>query len=146
MRASIIIVVVIGLAAGVWILREQTMTVHQPVPAESSLDVAIVSDTREAQDPAESLTRAHVEACVAESVPDANIVSFVDVAPVDDIDANAEPGRVHGYRFTLRPGADPPDRDQLHGCLEDLRIRHLQVRVEEMIMRGPDGIIQERDT
>lgn len=141
MRGPVLVVVLVALAAGVWVLREQTMTVHQPVPEDSSLQLLVLADGRTDQDPVVPMTRAQVELCTAESIPGTVLSSF---AQVDHPEAAG--GEVTALAFTLRPGADPPDRDQLHGCLEDLRVRHLRLEVEQMTYREAGQIVEERDT
>lgn len=139
MRSTATLLVVLALAAGVWGLRATTMSRHRPVPTDSSLELHVGAETRDPDDPVDALTRAHVSLCTAEAIPSSDVVAFAPATP-------AEPGEgAHAYTVRLRPGADAPDRDQLHGCLEDLRVRHLRLEVESMTYRDATTTL-ERDT
>ena len=144
MRRSLLVVLVVLLGVGIWVLRAQTMTVHAEVPDDSSLEVVVLADARTAGEPIEQLARAHTEVCVAESVPGATVAAFEATQHPDEHELRPA-GRVEAYRIELQPGADAPDRDQLHGCLEDLRVRHLRLEVEAMTQREGDRVI-DRET
>lgn len=147
MSRAVVVVFVVAVLAGVWGLRAAFMARPSPVPEASSLDVVVVADTRVDGDPTASLARAHVDLCVAESSP------HVTHSGLDVI----EPGSTEGigvvvgpeervFRFTTRPGLDRPDRDQLHGCLEDLRVRHLRMEVVRMRLTVEGEVVAERGT
>jgi hypothetical protein len=119
-----VIVTVLLLGVGILALRQTTMSVHGDVPTDSHLDVWISADTLVPEDPATRLARSQVDLCTAEAVPFSDLTSFLGTEAVSD---PAE--QLPVYRFRLQPGADEPDRAQLRGCLEDLRIRHLRLNV-----------------
>lgn len=112
------------LGIGSFFLRQATMSVHRDVPDDSHLDVWVSGDTLVEEDPATRLTRSQVSLCTAEAVPFSELTAF------EQTDAVSDPvPELPVYRFRIEPGADDPDRDQLRGCLEDLRIRHLRLNV-----------------
>lgn len=112
------------LGIGILALRQTTMSVHEDIPEASHLDVWVSADTLVEVDPPRRLARSQVDLCTAEAVPFSDLVAF---EPTDTV---ADPaGDLPVFRFRLEPGADDPDRDQLRGCLEDLRIRHLRLNV-----------------
>ena len=124
MRRVVVAVFVVALGVGIFALRETTMSVHRSVPDASHLDVWVSGDTLVEADPATRLTRSQVEMCTAEAIP------FSDLTAFEQTDAVSDPSpELPVYRFRVEPGADDPDRAQLRGCLEDLRIRHLRVNV-----------------
>ena len=116
---------VVLLGVGIYFLRESTMSVHRDVPDASHLDVWVSGDTLVAEDPASRLTRSHVELCTAEAVPFSDLIAFEETEAV----SGDPPAELPVFRFRLEPGADDPDRAQLRGCLEDLRVRHLRLNV-----------------
>lgn len=144
MSRGVLALVIVALLGGVWYLRGQIMTVHTAVPTDSELEVVIVADARTQDDPMQRLARSQVELCTAESVPDSEVVVLEPTTAPESTGVPDDPQRA-AYRFVLRPGADAPDRDQLHGCLEDLQVRHLRLEVIAMTYRG-DGVTIERDT
>lgn len=137
---TIAFVVLLGL--GIWGLRATTMSVHEPVPPDSALTVHVRADTLVPADPVDRLTRAQVDLCVAEAIP------FVDIVALERVERVDGGGGVDlpDYRFTTRPGADAPDRDQLRGCLEDLRLRHLRLSVVGMTMQADGGVAVQDGT
>ncbi len=122
-RIAVAITVVL-LGVGIFALRETTMSVHTDIPDASHLDVWVSTDTLVEEDPHIRLTRSQVDLCAAEAVP------FSDLTVFEPTRAVADPGaELPVFRFRLEPGADEPDRAQLRGCLEDLRVRHLRLNV-----------------
>lgn len=115
---------VVLLGVGIFFLREATMSVHRDVPDASHLDVWVSGDTLVEEDPALRLTRSHVSLCAAEAVPFSELTAFEETDAVSDPAAE-----LPVFRFRIEPGADDPDRAQLRGCLEDLRVRHLRLNV-----------------
>lgn len=125
--------VVVVLGVGVVVLRQTTMSVHTEVPDDSHLDVFVSADTLVEADPARRLTQSQVGLCTAEAVPFSDLTSFQPTAAVSD-----PAGGLPVFRFRLEPGVDDPDRAQLRGCLEDLRVRHLRLNVlgQHQVVRG----------
>ena len=124
MNRIIVAVTVVVLGVGIFVLRETTMSVHRDVPDASHLDVWVSGDSLVKEDPTPRLTRAHVSLCAAEAVPFSELTAFEKAYGVAD-PATGLPV----FRFRIEPGADDPDRAQLRGCLEDLRVRHLRLNV-----------------
>ncbi|MGI8759619.1 MAG: hypothetical protein ACR2K0_09980 [Acidimicrobiales bacterium] len=107
------------LIIAVVVLREQTMTRHEPGVAGTATEVVVRATTRNAEPMATNaeLTEALVSTCRLE----------VAAEPVSDLErVSAED---HRYRLVLAPALDEFDQRQLHGCLEDAGISHLQVKV-----------------
>lgn len=124
MNRIVVAIVVVVLGVGIFVLRETTMSVHRDVPDASHLDVWVSGDTLVQEDPAYRLTRSHVALCTAEAIP------FSDLTAFEQTDAISDPAAdLPVFRFRVEPGADDPDRAQLRGCLEDLRVRHLRLNV-----------------
>ena len=114
---------VVLLGVGIFFLRETTMSVHREIPESSHLDVFVTADTYTVDDPAKRLTRAHVDLCTAEAFPTSRLLAFEQTPATEDDPV---------YRFRVEPGLDEPDRAQLRGCLEDLRVGHLRLDVQGM--------------
>ena len=84
-----------------------------------------------------TLTRAKIDMCVIESVPGARVVDLqeLDLAGIREVAPQTPDGPRHGgYRATMEPAADEPDRAQLRRCLEDVFVRHLRLDVHQMVM------------
>ena len=116
MVAAVVVVV------GVVLLREQTMTRHQPGVPGTATEVIVSAATRN-NEPASTvaeLTQALVSTCRLE----------VDAEPVSDLERLSRGD--HRYRLMLAPALDEFDERQLHGCLEDARINHLQLKVTQL--------------
>ena len=115
MVAAVVVVV------GVVLLREQTMTRHQPGVPGTATEVIVNAASRN-NEPASTvaeLTQALVSTCRLE----------VDAEPVSDLERLSSD---HRYRLVLAPALDEFDQRQLHGCLEDARINHLQLKVTQL--------------
>lgn len=116
MVAAIVVVV------GVVLLREQTMTRHQPGVPGTATEVIVSAATRN-NEPASTvteLTQALVSTCRLE----------VDAEPISELERLSSED--HRYRLVLAPALDEFDERQLHGCLEDARINHLQLKVTRL--------------
>ncbi|HEV2810574.1 MAG TPA: hypothetical protein VGV93_09300 [Acidimicrobiales bacterium] len=116
MVAAVVVVV------GVVLLREQTMTRHQPGVPGTATEVIVSAATRNAE-PASTvteLTQALVSTCRLE----------VDAEPISELERLSSKDR--RYRLVLAPALDEFDERQLHGCLEDARINHLQLKVTRL--------------
>lgn len=133
MNSLAVAATVVLLGVGIFILREQTMSVHEDIPHDSVLEVVVSADGLVEEDPVPRLTEAQVELCVAEAVPFSSMTGFEPTTAVSDPTAE-----LPVFRFTVEPGADEPDRAQLRGCLEDLRVRHLRLNVlgQHMVVEG----------
>lgn len=116
MVAAVVVVV------GVVLLREQTMTRHQPGVPGTATEVIVNAASRN-NEPASTvaeLTQALVSTCRLE----------VDAEPVSGLERLSS--EHHRYRLVLAPALDEFDQRQLHGCLEDARINHLQLKVTQL--------------
>lgn len=119
MSRNVVAAVVAALMViGVLVLRERTMTRHEPrVPGTATEIVVEAATNARAASTTTEFTRALIGICRLEV--DAELVS--------------EPERVsdqhHRYRLVLAPALDEFDERQIHGCLEDARVNHLQLEV-----------------
>lgn len=95
------------------------MTRHEPGIPGTATEVVLRAfvDNPEPSATTTELTQALVLMCRLE----------VDAVPVSDLERiSVEHDR---YRFMLAPALDEFDARQLHGCLEDAQISHLQLEV-----------------
>lgn len=113
-------VAVVALAGGIYALRAATMSTHTASPPGSRTEVVLDVSIRDAEPAADrdEMAEALVLGCRLE-------VSAELVGGVRHLGTNR-------YEFSLTPALDESDRRQLHGCLEDLRIDHLQAGVEHL--------------
>lgn len=116
------IVAAVAVVVGVVLLREQTMTRHQPGVPGTATEVIVSAATRnnEAASTVTELTHALVSTCRLE----------VDAEPISELERLSSED--HRYRLVLAPALDEFDERQLHGCLEDARINHLQLKVTRL--------------
>jgi len=122
--SRLVAALVVGLAALVVVilLRQETMSVHTLGPPGSSTVVVVEASARfqRAASTTASLARAQIALCRTE---------------VHDV--TTDPEVIHElpatFAFRLHPALDEADRRQLHGCLEDARIDHLQMSVVRMV-------------
>lgn len=107
--------------ASVIALRQATMSVHHPAPPGSSTTVVVSASTknREPTTSVVAMARAHIALCRLE-VHDETVVPEL------------QPLQGGAFEFRLEPALDDSDLRQLHGCLEDALIDHLQLTVERM--------------
>lgn len=126
MRWIAVLVGVALLAAGIVLLREETMSTHVEGRPGSRTAVVIVADTTNAERSSteRELAYALVVTCRLEVVAELTEDVLEEVRP-------------HVYRFALTPALDESDEDQLVGCLEDMRIDHLQLEVVEIDHLSP---------
>lgn len=112
-------VVAAALVAGVLVLRERTMTRHEPGVPGTATEVVVHAATRNAGPGVSTteLTRALMLTCRLEV--EAEPVGNLERVAVDD----------HRYRLVLAPALDEFDERQLHGCLEDATMNYLQLEV-----------------
>jgi hypothetical protein len=118
-------VLVAGMVIGVLVMREALETRHEVMPPGSHLVVDASASVRGPREHAPSLARGLVAACIVEAATDSQVVRFTWQGK----------GR---FRFVAQPALDEPDRRQLQGCLEDLRVPRLLVSVHDMAVdRAP---------
>jgi hypothetical protein len=115
--------VVALLVAGVLAMREALETRHEVMPPGSHLVVDASASVRGPAEHAPSMARGLVAACIVEAATEAEVVEF------------GWQGRGR-FRFVTQPALDEPDRRQLNGCLEDLRVPRLLVSVHDMTVEG----------
>lgn len=102
-------------AAGIFVLRDAVGSRTTPVDERRDLAVQVRAHVgREPSGLVDDMAAALMGVCRLE-------VNRALVA-VSRIDADE-------FRFVLRPTLNESDRRQLHGCLEDSRIQHLQLDV-----------------
>jgi hypothetical protein len=111
---------VVAVLVGIVLLRQETMSVHQPAPPGSSTRVVVTGiNNAPSRASVAARTRAQVALCRLEVHDE---TSEPVLRPLDE----------DTFEFGLRPALDESDRRQLHGCLEDALVDHLQLRVERM--------------
>ena len=119
---------VVGLALGlgaVLALREATLSTHQAVPPDSSVEFVVHSRVnRGERSSLDTMTESLVRLCELEVAPEID-------GPVEDLGDDR-------FRFVLRPALDDTDRTQFRGCVEDWKIDNLLVDVESMVETPPD--------
>ncbi|MGH9264053.1 MAG: hypothetical protein ACRD1D_05120 [Acidimicrobiales bacterium] len=108
--------VMIGVS-GALALRSATLTVHQPVPPGSQIELVLDARTRggEHGQTLPEMVQAQVLLCRLE-------VSSDLVGDIEEVAA----GR---YRAVLAPSMDDSNRRQFRGCLEDWVIDHVRLDV-----------------
>lgn len=114
--ASAVLLVLVGLG----IARLADATVSRDTPVDERLDLSVVVRATTVDEPAQAvdeLTAALVAVCRTDV--------GAELAGFSRLDADE-------FRFVLSPTLDESDRDQLHGCLEDARVQHLQLDVLAM--------------
>jgi hypothetical protein len=113
----------VGLTIGVVLviaLREATLSTHQPVPANSRIEVVVTARTRGAE-PGHTL----------DEMVEAQLLSCrfqVNSNVVGDIEQQGN-GR---YRAVFTPTLDETNRRQFRGCLNDWMIDHFRMHVVRM--------------
>ena len=119
-------VLVLFIGGFVWFLRSQTMSTDTPESATGFTEVVVRARTR--GEPLASvlpLTRAQVDVCRIKV--DSNLVQtgFREIA-------------TRTFRFVVTPALNESDQVELAGCLQDLRIQHLQLQVVRLApVAGP---------
>ena len=125
-RVGRLVLGAVGLVLGglaVVALREATLSTHQPVAADSQVEVVVEveSEHRERGQSEDELIEALVLTCRLEVNSD--LVGEIEALPerADDDDAL--------FRAVLQPAMDQTNRRQFRGCLEDWTIDQLLVDV-----------------
>ncbi len=131
LRAVAALVGVMVLGAGVYLLRESTISRHSVQDSTSRLEVLIDADLKGAE-PGQTVAeyaQAKVFACRTE-------VALADpVGPFTPVTRDGE----SLFRFVLQPSLDETDRRQFRGCMEDWNMDHVQVDVVSMVELSPAG-------
>ena len=116
MKRLLTVVAALGCALAIILLREQTMSRHvQPAP-DSRSEVVVHVSTHGPERAPEDRAQALVGVCQLE----------VESALVDGSLRAVGDG---DYSFAVQPALDASDQRQLHGCLEDAIVDHVQARV-----------------
>lgn len=133
MNRIAVVATLVLVGVGVVGLRQATMSVHTEIPGDSHLDVFVSADTLVEDDPPQRLARSQVSLCAAEANPTSAVTTFEPTEAVRD-----PAPELPVFQLRLEPGLDEPDRAQLRGCLEDLRVRHLRLNVlgEHQVVAG----------
>lgn len=115
------VVVLLGVVAfGVQRLALATMSRDVPTDPGSRTEVVVEADAvREPHYGLLEMTRALFMACRLQVTVDLVEQAFERVSP-------------SAFRFVVQPALNESDRRQLHGCLEDARLEHLQLDVLAM--------------
>ena len=117
MKAAAAALAVVVLVAVVLVVREQTMSRHDTDPGSGTLEVVFELEENQATATRLQAAEALVRTCALEVGG-----SFVpgSLAAVDAGDR---------LRAQIAPMLDETDRAQLHGCLEDMWIDHVEADV-----------------
>lgn len=120
MRFVAVAVGIIGLVVAVVLLRDATLSTHQPVDPDSRIELIIKVSTRDGEQgqTVEEMAQAQLLTCRLEVGSD----------PVGPLESLGE-GRV---RVVLAPSMDSTDQRQFRGCLEDWTIDHVRTDVERL--------------
>ncbi|MDX2381242.1 MAG: hypothetical protein QNM02_15955 [Acidimicrobiia bacterium] len=118
-----IVAVLVGVGA-VLLLRDATLSTHQPVDPDSQIELVLHVSTRggEAGQTLAEMAEAQVLTCRLE-------VNSDPVTPLEDLGD----GR---FRVVLAPSMDKTDQRQFRGCLEDWTIDHVRSDVERLAEIG----------
>lgn len=101
-------------------LAEATMSKKSPVPRGSRLEVVLNAETsHEPKNTAAEMARTLFAGCRLQ------VPARVAESGFEELGGNR-------FRFVLEPTLNDSDRRQLHGCLEDARLQHLQADVLSM--------------
>jgi hypothetical protein len=124
MRFAAVAVGIIGLVVAVVLLRDATLSTHEPVDPDSRIELIIKVSTRDGEQgqTVEEMAQAQLLACRLEVGSD----------PVGPLEPLGE-GRV---RVVLTPSMDSTDQRQFRGCLEDWTIDHVRTDVERLTELG----------
>lgn len=119
MRRALPVVAALLCAVAVIWLREAAMSRHERMDPDSRTEVVLrASDTDEGRR-LEQRVRALFDVCLLEV--------HGTLAPNGYRRLGEDT-----FRFAVRPALDDTDERQLHGCLEDAHVDHIQGRVLEM--------------
>ena len=110
---------VVVAAAGVLLLRAEVMTVTRRLPPGSHTDVVLEARTREDPRLLPEMTRSLVSLCRLLVNADVDERSFTDLGG-------------GGFAFRVTPGLGEFDLREMRGCLQDTRVQHLLVDVQEI--------------
>ena len=109
------------LAAGVLVMRDATLSTHQPVAADSELAVVIHARKHRGES-----TQSVAEMAEAVTLLCRLEVNSDPTGAIEDIGDD-------DFRFVLRPSLDRTDRRQFRGCLEDWRADGVLLDVVSMV-------------
>jgi len=109
------------LAAGVLVMRDATLSTHQPVAADSELAVVIHARKHRGES-----TQSVAEMAEAVTLLCRLEVNSDPTGAIEDIGDG-------DFRFVLRPSLDRTDRRQFRGCLEDWRADGVLLDVVSMV-------------
>lgn len=115
---TLAVLVLAGLA--VPLLADATMSRETPVDPQSKMEIVLVA--RASHEPHDTLTemaRTLFVGCRLQASSRLEEDGFRHLAE-------------DRYRFVIAPSLNESDRRQLHGCLEDARVQHLQADVLSM--------------
>lgn len=115
MKAAGHVVLAVGTALVVIVLREETMSRHTPVDPHTELHVLVHASSNVADAKLPDMVTALFLMCELEVAGD-------PAGPVNAVGSDR-------FLLRLRPSLDHSDRLQLTGCLEDARIDRLQASV-----------------
>lgn len=113
----------LGLVIGgavVFLLREATLSTHQPVPADSRVAVVVDVHTRNLE--WDQSQDEMVEA----------LFTFCRLEVSSDLDGEVREIEPDRYLGVLRPGLDDTNRRQFRGCMEDWTLDGLTAHVRSV--------------
>ncbi len=105
---------------GIPVLAEATMSRRTPVDPDSAMEVVLrVRISHEPENSAIEMARTLFAGCRLQ------VPATVDETGFKRLGSDR-------FRFVITPGLNQSDRRQLHGCLEDARLQHVQANVLHM--------------
>jgi hypothetical protein len=106
-------------AVSVIALREAAMSVHEETEAGSRTEIVLRGSSNSDDMPLEQRVQALFQVCQLE------VHSVLEPDGFRRVDGDE-------FSFVVAPALDDSDERQLHGCLEDAVVDHVQARVLEM--------------
>lgn len=124
MKYVVGIVGIVASFAAIALLRDATLSTHEPVDPDSRIELIMHVSTRggEAHQTLLEMAEAQLLGCRLE-------VNSDPEGPLEELDD----GR---FRVVLAPSMDDTDRRQFRGCLEDWTIDHVRTDVEHLAPIG----------
>lgn len=109
------------LAVGVLVMRDATLSTHQPVAAGSELAVVVHAREHRGESTQSVAERAEAVTLLCRLEVNADPTGAIEDLGDDD------------FRFVLAPSLDRTDRRQFRGCLEDWRADGVLLDVVSMV-------------
>lgn len=110
-----------ALVVSVLVLRDATLSTHQPVATDSELVIVVHARAHRGEPTQDVAERAEAVTLLCRLEVNADPTGAIEALGGDD------------FRFVLRPSLDHTDRRQFRGCLEDWRADGVLLDVVAMV-------------